>query len=269
LFYVALTIILMTLWFREGDAGIMHNARSMVQAATAPVSAAGELITRPVRGLFTWAGDLGVSRSQLEQLRDQNEKMRTRVAQLEEARLENVRLRKLVKLTQASDLDTIGAHVIGRPTNAWEGVITIDRGSADGVTVGMPVIGNLGLLGQTVQVSRNTARVRLITDQRSGVASMIQRTRVEGVVSGSLDGRLSLEYVSTETTVRVGDVVISSGQGGVFPKGLLIGEVTKVARSASMLQQDIRVEPASDPSKLEEVLVLVGAPPAVNLQGGE
>lgn len=267
--FVALSVVLITLWFRESDTGMLHRVRAGVQTVTAPVSAAGEVVTRPVRGLFAWAGDLGVSRSQLERLRDQNERLRARVAELEEARIENVRLRKLVKLSEARDLQSIAARVIGRPTNSWEGVITIDRGTSDGVRAGMPVVGPRGLLGQTVSVTQGSAKVRLITDQRSRVAAMVQRTRAEGIVRGAVDGRLSLDFVSTETTVRAGDVIITSGMGGVYPKGLVIGEVTEVDRRVNELYQSIGLEPTSNLAGIEEVLVLVGEPPAVIPEGGE
>jgi len=266
---VALSIVLITVWYRESDTGPLHRVRAGVQATSAPVSAAGEFVTRPVRGLFAWAGDLGVSRSQLEQLREQNRTLRVRVAELEEARLENARLRALVDIPQARELKAVGAHVIGRPTNSWEGVITIDRGSTDGIRAGMPVVGPQGLLGQTVAVSPGSARVRLITDQRSGVAAMVQRTRAEGVVRGSIDGDMSLDFVSVDRIVKKGDVVITSGMGGVYPKGLTIGEVIDVRRPANALYQEIDVEPAGSPARLEEVLVLVGEPPAVVPEGGE
>lgn len=267
--WVAVSIVLITVWFREGDSGPLHRIRQGAQAATAPVSAVGEFVTRPVRGLIFWAGDLGVSRSQLEALRKQNQSLRSRVAELEEARLENARLNGLVQLTPPGDLESVGAHVIGRPTSAWEGVITIDRGRADGVEPGMPVLGPLGLLGQTVQVSAASAKVRLITDARSGVAAMVQATRVEGIVRGSISGELTLDFVSTEATVSAGDVIITSGMGGVFPKGIVIGEVIQARRTPSALQQDITITPASDPSRLEEVLVLVGRAPTPEVGGGE
>jgi len=267
--FVVISVLLMTVWFREGDTGPLHRVRSGVQTVAAPVSAAGEWVSRPFRGFFAWAGDLGVSRSQLEQLRTQNEKLRSRVAQLEEARLENVRLKTLLQFQQTKDLEVMGAHVIGRPTNSWEGVITIDRGSSDGIAVGMPVVTGRGLLGQTVSVSPNSARVRLITDQRSGVASMVQRSRAEGITKGTLAGGLTLDFVSVETTVRAGDVVTTSGIGGVYPKGLVIGEVTRADRRPNALFQEIEVEPAATASRLEDVLVLIGAPPAVIPEGGE
>ncbi len=267
--FVALAIVLITIWYRESDSGPLHRVQSGAQVVVAPIQAGGELVTRPVRGLFGWASDLGVSRSQLEELRSQNQSLRVRVAELEEASLENERLRALVDLPKARELQSVAAHVIGRPTNSWDGVILIDRGSEQGIRVGMPVIGPQGLLGQTVSVTPGTARVRLITDQRSGVAALVQRTRAEGVVMGSIDGRMTLDFVPLEAQVKKGDVVITSGIGGVYPKGLPIGEVSEVQREANALYQEIRVQPASNPSGLEEVLVIVGEPAVVVPQGGE
>jgi rod shape-determining protein MreC len=267
--FIALSIVLMTVWFREGDTGPLHKVRVGVQTVTAPVGAAGEWVSRPFSGFFSWVGDLGVSRSQLEQLRLQNERLRSRVAVLEEARLENVRLRGLIRIQQAKDLETLGAHVIGRPTNSWDGIITIDRGSSDGVKRGMPVVGARGLLGQTISVAKGSSKVRLITDQRSGVASMVQRNRAEGVAKGTLSGGLTLDFVSVESTVKAGDVVITSGMGGIYPKGLVVGEVKTVDRRSNSLYQVIDVDPAASAFGLEDVLVLTGAPPAVVPEGGE
>jgi rod shape-determining protein MreC len=267
--FLALAVILITLWYREPETGVLHRTRALVHTATAPISAAGLWVTAPVRGFFGWAGDLGVSRSQLEALRSQNERLRARVSVLEEARIENARLRRLLKITQTGKIDAVTARVIGRPSNQWDGVITIDVGTADGVKPSMPVVGPRGLLGQTVSVSNGSSRVRLITDQRSGVAALVQRTRAEGIVKGSIDARLTMQFVSTETTIRPGDVIVTSGIGGVYPKGLVIGEASAVEREPNALFQTVDVDPASTLVGLEEVLVLVGAPPAVVPGGGE
>ncbi len=266
---VVLALSITTVWFREGATGPIHRVRLGMLAVSSPIQAAGEVVTRPVRGFIAWSSDLGVSRSQLEALRAQNIELRRRVSTLEEARLENIRLKRLAGFTQASNTKTVGARVIGRPTNQWEGVITIDRGTEDGVAAGMPVVGAQGLLGQTVGVTKRAARVRLITDPQSGVASMVQSTRAEGVVRGSIEGKLSMDFVSAETTVRAGDIVISSGMGGVYPKGLIVGEVTRVRSSPSALYQDIEVTPSGGPSGLEEVLVLVSIPATADVGGGE
>jgi rod shape-determining protein MreC len=273
--FIVLALLLTTVWFREGASGPIHRVRLTVQAASSPVGAVGEFVTRPVRGVFSWASDLGVSRSQFEALRSQNSELRTRVASLEEARLENIRLQALIGLVQASKLQGLGARVIGRPTE-WERVITIDRGTADGVKAGMPVVGaakdassTAGLLGQTTDVTAHSAKVRLISDQSSGVASMLQTNRVEGVARGSIDGAVTLEFISHETTVKAGDVVITSGMGGVYPKGLLVGEVVKVSNPPASLYQDIGITPAADLNGLEEVVVLVGAGTSIQTGGGE
>ena len=219
---IVLALVITTVYFREGQQGPVHRLRGAVHAVSAPASALGELVTRPVRTVLTWASELGVTQSQLDTLRTQNDELRKRVSDLEEARLENVRLKGIVSFAQTSKTTTLGAHVIGRPTNSWEGVITIDRGTADGVSADMPVVGTGGLLGETVDVTASSARVRLITDPNSGVATLLQSTRAQGIVKGSLEGQLTMDFVSTDTTVLAGDVVITSGIGGVFPKGLLV-----------------------------------------------
>jgi len=267
--FVVLAIVITTVWFREGDRGPVHRLRGAVHAVAAPASAVGEFVTRPARNLFAWGSDLGVSRSQLETLRVQNDELRQRVSDLEEARLENERLKGLVDFVQASKTQAVGARVIGRPTNSWEGVITIDRGTDDGVEAGMPVVGPAGLLGQTVDVTSHSARVRLITDPESGVASKLQSTRTEGIVRGSIEVKLTLEFVSTEATVRAGDVVITSGIGGVYPKGLIIGEVTEVRKTPADLYQNIELAPTGRLAGLEEVLVLVGTVPKPDVGAGE
>lgn len=266
---VAVSLVLMTVWFREGQGGPVHRVRLGIQTVTAPIGAAGEFVTRPLRGFFSWASDLGVSRSELEALRSQNEQLRALNSQLEEAKMEDDRLRALVGLAQAAKVKSLGAQVIGRPVDSWEGVITVDRGSADGVAPFMPVMGPAGLLGETVDVTSHAARVRLITDQSSGVAAMLQQSRATGIVRGSLEGNLTLDFISKETTVRPGDVVVTSGLGGVYPKGLIIGNVTAVHRTPSDLYPRIDVSPSARLGGIEEVLVLIGAPPPTSLGGVE
>ena len=279
---VVLALLVTTVWYREGDNGPIHHVRDGVQSVTAPVGAVGEFLTRPVRGAFRWVADLGVSRSQFAALQQDNAKLRNTVSSLEEQNLANARLQSLVSFAAATKLQALGAHVIGRPTQ-WDRVITLDRGTADGIHEGMPVVGSLGavpehateasaaggLIGQTMDVTAHSARVRLITDQNSGVAAMVQSNRTEGIVHGSIDGGLSLDFISHETTVKPGDVVITSGMGGIFPKGLLVGEVTKVANTPSSLYQDVSLSPSANLVSAEEVLVLVNANPTVQTGSGE
>ncbi|HET6499111.1 MAG TPA: rod shape-determining protein MreC [Coriobacteriia bacterium] len=262
LFLAALVIcslLLLTAYYREGVDGPIRAVRSGVQTVLAPVGQAGYVLTSPMRGVIAWARDLGVSRADLEALRQQNEEMRRRLAGLEEARLENERLRELAGFVAERELDAVGAEVIGRPASLWEGVITIDRGTEEGVSVGMPVLAAEGLIGQVVSAGPYSSSVRLITDRRSGVAALLQATRAEGIVRGSLEGDLWLDYVSRETTVSPGDAVVTSGMGGVYPSGLLIGEVADVQLDSADLFPRIRVRPSAQLAGLEEVAVLTGA----------
>lgn len=255
---VILSLVLVTMHFRESETGILHSARRVTLSATAPFARAGETMASPFAAVGDWVSSLGISRSDISELQSQNEELRARLAELEEARQENERLRALVQFAEERKLTKLGARVIGRPTSAWEGVIVIDRGSADGIVVGMPVLAPQGLVGQIEEVAQNSARVRLITDQESGVASMVQRNRAVGVVRGSIDRTLSMDFVSKEEVPEVGDLIITSGLGGIYPKGLVVGDVIAVDARRADLYPRITLSSRVPVDKLEEVLVLLG-----------
>jgi len=257
---VVLSLVLLTVHFRESDSGPLHSLRRGVAVVAAPVSRVGEGIAVPFRAVGDWFAGLGVSRSEADALRQQNDELRARLAELEEARQENERLRALVDFAEERKFTQLGARVIGRPSSTWEGVIAIDRGTADGVRAGMPVLAAQGLVGQIMETAAHSSRVRLITDQQSGVAGMLQSSRVVGIVQGSIDRTLSLNFVSKDSTPTVGDVVITSGLGGVYPKGLVIGDVTAVDSRRADLYPRITLVSRVPVDALEEVLVLVAAP---------
>ncbi|PKQ36985.1 MAG: rod shape-determining protein MreC [Actinobacteria bacterium HGW-Actinobacteria-1] len=255
---VVVSLVIVTMYFRESDTGVLHGARKVTLAVTAPIAQAGDTIVSPFTALGDWFAGLGVSRSDIDALRAQNDELRARLAELEEARQENDRLRALVQFAEERKLTKLGARVIGRPTSAWEGVIEIDRGSADGVVRGMPVLAPQGLVGQIEEVSANSSRVRLITDQESGVAAMVQSTRAVGVVRGSIDRTLSMDFVDKANVPKVGDVVITSGLGGIYPKGLVVGDIVDVDARRADLYPRIIVVSRVPVDQLEEVLVLLG-----------
>ena len=266
---IVVALVVTTVYARESRNGPLHLTRAGLQTVVRPVEIAGTWLTTPVRATSTWLSNLGVSRSEVAELRTQNAELRRRNAELEEARRENERLRGLVQLVETQELQSLGAHVIGRPENSWEGVITIDRGSTDGVKAGMPVMSADGLLGQTVAVTPHSAKVRLITDQRSGVAAMLQQSRAEGVVRGSISRELTMDFVSKDATVTPGEVVLTSGIGGVFPKGLIVGEVSEFSSPANALYPVIKVRPTAKLEGIEEVLVLTGPTPVPEIGSAE
>lgn len=256
---VALSLVMLTMYFREGDTGLLHSARRVTLEVTSPIARLGTIITSPVRAVGDHFEGIGASRERVLALERQNEELRARLAELEEARQENERLRALVDFAEERKFAKLGAEVIRRPVSIWEGVIVIDRGSDDGVEPGMPVIAAQGLVGQVADVSSNSASVRLISDQQSGVSVIVQSTRTPGVVRGSVDGSLSLDFVDRAHLPVAGDVVITSGLGGVYPGGIVVGDVISVDDRHGELYPRIKVASRVPIGSIEEVFVLVGA----------
>ena len=256
---IVLSVVSLTLYFRESDSGVLHDARRVVLAISAPVETAGTWVTTPFRAVGNFFDGLGASKKQLAALEAQNEELKARLAELEEAELENQRLQALVQFADENDLASLGARVIGQPTSTWEGVFTINRGSVDGVEPGMPVVAAQGLVGQVVSVTPYASTVRLITDQQSGVAAMVQSSRTPGIVRGSVSQALTMEYLDRASLPVIGDVVITSGIGGVYPKGIVIGDIIQVDDQRGELYPDIVVKSRVPINEIEEVLVLVGS----------
>jgi rod shape-determining protein MreC len=175
----------------------------------------------------------------------------------QEGYLEAQRLRKLLDLRDDYNYHFISARVIGREQAALSKTILISKGAAHGLKTGMPVIAPPGLIGRLVDVSWHFSKVLLFIDENSNVGAIVQRTRTQGIISGAGPRGLILKYISKTQDVKEGDVIVSSGMGGVFPKSLLIGQVSHVDRQDASLFLKINVAPFVDFSKLEEILILV------------
>ncbi|MBW2557604.1 MAG: rod shape-determining protein MreC [Deltaproteobacteria bacterium] len=174
-----------------------------------------------------------------------------------EMSLEYVRLRKLMDIKGDSGLPTVAARVVGRDRLSVFRTVLIDKGSADGIDPGFPVITAEGVAGKIMEVSWNTSRVLLFVDYNSNIDALIQRTRCQGILRGLGRSGCELKYVQRSEDVKEGDVVISSGLAGVFPKGLVLGKVTAIDKEEAGLFQSIRVHPAVGIARLEEVLVIL------------
>lgn len=262
------SLIITTVWYREGTGGPLHALRTGLTAASQPFAVVGTWVATPFRGVGNWLSGVGVDQNAYRALQAQNLELKQRLAALEEAKLQNERINELVDFAKAQDLPTIGAHVIGRPTDSRQASILIDRGSTSGVRAGDAVIAAGGLVGQVVEVTPWNARVRLIDDPDSGVAALVQRTRANGIVKGDLSGGLELDFVDKKTPPVVGDVVLTSGLGGIYPKGIVIGEVTGVSSVSSDLYPVVSVASRVDIPRIEEVLVLQAETTAAAIPGG-
>lgn len=256
---IVVSLATMTLYAREGADGVLHRIQAAFSGAVAPARTVGAAADAAVDGAADAAANAGADESTLTALREQNDQLRQAVAQGEEYRLEAQRLQELLGLKDAYNLEGIAARVIGRSTDAWNQTVTIDAGSDAGVETGMTVMGPTGVAGQVVAVSPGSATVRLLSDPASGAAALVQSSRAEGIVRGSLDGLLYLENIGADVTVSVGDVVLTSGLGGSYVRGLLIGTVARVDGAAGDATRRIVVAPGESIRALEEVMVVFKA----------
>jgi rod shape-determining protein MreC len=167
------------------------------------------------------------------------------------------RLSKLMAYEDDWKKKAVVASVIGRGATQWSKVVVINKGTQSGLSDHLAVVTDAGVIGQIIHAGLNTSTVLLIVDGRSAVDALFQGSRISGVVVGSGEDQCHLKFVPNTADVKVGDYVLSSGLGGIFPKGLIIGKVSQVSRKKQGLFQDITLIPSSDLSRLEEVLVLL------------
>lgn len=195
--------------------------------------------------------------------------LKERVSQLEaenqrlnEIEKENLRLRELLGFVEAhSEFEPVGARVIGKNPGNWFNVFVINKGKKHGLEKDMAVVAEEGLVGRIIEAGANWSKVLSIIDSRSSVSGIIERTRDNGVVRGNNvigneDGLCRMFYLPLETDLIPGDKVLTSGLGGVFPKGILIGEIKEISRQKNELQKYAVIKPSVDFYRLEEVLVV-------------
>ncbi len=167
------------------------------------------------------------------------------------------RLRKLLQFKQIIKNTVVAAQVIGLDPSGWFKSIIVDKGTAAGVKTDMPVVNASGVVGRVISVSPDFAKILLVVDQNSAVDCLLQRSRDRGVLKGLSTDVCNLEYLVKTADAEVGDQLITSGLGGVFPKGLPLGKILQISENPGMLFKEIAVRPAVDFSKLEEVMIIL------------
>lgn len=209
-----------------------------------------------------WSGYVALRQVQSENaaLKQEVQTLQVRLQQehAEAQRTDN--LRQLLELRERANLDTVAAEVIAGPADPDFRTVTIDKGSSDGLATDMAVISPAGVVGRLILPSRRASKVQLLIDSNAAAGALIERTRVQGVVMGLGDGMLKMQYVPGTADVKTGDLVVTSGIDGIYPKGFVIGTIDHADRGSGAYHV-ITVRPAADFSRLEEVLI-VKTPPA-------
>jgi rod shape-determining protein MreC len=214
--------------------------------------------------VIRWVKGLGEHYIFLTRVQQENQRLQRALSALQE---ENNRLKELLlagkRLEKLQAFQTqysasMVARVFARDPSSWFKTILVDKGEQDEVTKDMAVITAEGVVGRVIEVSPSVAKVLILTDPNSALDVLIQRSRCQGIMEGKMENVCILKYVQKSDDVQVGDKVVTSGLGGIFPKGLLTGTVTAVDRKRPGIFQYIEVTPAVDFSRLEEVLLLEG-----------
>jgi rod shape-determining protein MreC len=240
---------------------VSDQAKSSVREGLAPlqeaVSGTGHRLREGVESL-RGIGDL-VSENRT--MAGELVRLRNEARRLETLEQENIRLRQQLRFVESGARDLIPCEVIARDISGWWQTIRLQKGSADGVERNMAVVTTEGLVGRTVAVSPRTADVLLLSDPGCRVSAQIARMGVFGVLTGrgtSWKGQVScvMDFINKNTPVRPGDEVVTSGLGGVFPKGLLVGYVDRVERDESDLYQRAYIIPKADLASLNYVFVV-------------
>ncbi len=224
-----------------------------------------------VRGV--WDGYIALRGVRAENQQLQDELMAVRVRLLEQQALawRGAQLEKLLELKGRGKLHTLAANVIARASDPLFRTITIDRGSQDGLRTDMAVISPDGIVGRVIETPLYAAKIQLLVDREAGAGAVVARSGAGGVVAGhDSEGELPLrmDFVSNLADVKVGDLVVSSGLEGIFPRGLPIGKAARVERGTG-LYKSIWLEPAVEPAALGVVLVVLEPPPGEPAPGAK
>ncbi|MEN8143184.1 MAG: rod shape-determining protein MreC, partial [Thermodesulfobacteriota bacterium] len=216
-----------------------------------------------VTGVVGYFGGLWDNYIDLLAVRDENLRLKEEIGKYQaintkyvEAFATNVRLSKLLDLKETIAPPTLTARIIGRDPSQWFKTFSIDRSSSDGVAKGMPVVTIEGVIGHVLDGGSHHAKVLQANDPNSAIEVLIQNSRAQGIVKGTGTG-YRLHYVLKNNAVKPGDQLVTSGLGGVFPKGIPVGTVSSVVSNRRGMFLDIEVTPAVDFSKLENVLILM------------
>jgi rod shape-determining protein MreC len=258
LFFLSLAVLTIVL----DQSHRLQPVKNLVAQLTLPAQEALTSVSARFDDLRRVYVDMRACEAKNEELQQLVDQLIIENVRLREAEIENVTLREQLNFKQANpSVELLSAQVIGRDPSNLAGYLIIDRGTAEGVAVGMPVLTNRGLVGRVTEAELHSSKVLLITDPSSAVNALIQESRATGVVQGLVGQGLTIRYIQQTEEIKPGDLVLTSGLGGNFPTRLIIGQVTSVTKKDVELFQEATVRPSVDFGRLEMVMVLTSFEP--------
>lgn len=237
--------------------GLLELAAPVQRVLTAPIDGAREL----------WRGYVA-----LLDVREENVALKARLAevqeeslQLREALIASGALEQVAEMRAQLEMPMTSAEVVGQDVSPWFRTVVLDRGRDHGLRAGMPIVTENGVVGLVTATTPHASRAMLILDRQSAVDGLVQRSRARGIVRGTGGGDLVFEFTGPAEEVQAGDLVITSGYGGVYPKGVRIGEVVSVDATAPDLVRRATLAPAASFDRLERVFALLWRSPTLEM----
>ena len=251
---IILQVVLLAVQIKRDSQGRL--LRVWTVGAVSPFQRAGAKGIGNIRDTWSHYFALQNTTRDNEQLRRQNDELKMQVNQLQSKAAEADRLSALLNFRQAQrNVPMLAARVIGTSADTASQTVYLDRGERDGIRRNMGVITPDGVVGKVIESYRDTAQVQLLTDKYSGVGAMLAESRIQSPVGGTGEPLLSMKYIPTDDTVSVGEHVVTSGMDRIFPRDLPVGIVTEIKTGRPF--QQVRVRPAANLQRLEEVIVLL------------
>ncbi len=248
-FFIIISLIFITYQSNREPFKSLNFFNNMFNKLHEIKDSAKDSIASPFRRMLLREEDNKKLRSEISQLRTEQQRYH-------EAFLENKRLKKLLSLKKKEPRYVTTAAIIAKSTDQWSSIVTIDKGSSDGVKKDMTAITHRGLVGKISNVTDSYSHLLLLTDINFSSAARLQKSRVEGILSGTGFKKCTLKYIPYEEHVENGDTVITSGLDTLFPKGIPIGYVSKVDKKGTGLFQEVEVIPFEDTAKTEEIVII-------------
>src|ERR671924_41419 len=261
---IVAALVLLSTQFSESDEGPLHSMQRAVASVLGPMEEGASRALKPARDLVNWFDETFQARGENEDLSAEVQQLRTDLAHAQSAEAENEQLRKLLDLDRQGTLagyTPVTARVIGRSPTVWYSTVTIDKGSGSGVHLNDPVVTGDGLVGRVTDVTRGTAKVTLVTDERSAVSARVLPSEPQ---SGAPSGLL-LDYIDRNEPIHRGQIVVTAGWSNgtissAFPPGIPIGKVSEATVGQQETYQRVDVTPFADIRGLDFVQVATGGP---------
>lgn len=252
---VAACLLLLTLQSR----GYGSTARDFFAVVTTPIQTGLAKASRATLGLWSTYLDWKNVRAENRRLREEVQELRVHALRVSETEDENRRLRRLLTLQENLPLTTLSGEIIAREWGGWIRSLTVNRGRGDNVPRLTAVISPSGLIGRVVDVRPGASIVQVLTDPASTVGAHVLRTRTPGIVEGDPRGTLRFKFMARDgASIQSGDVLVTAGQGGLFPRGIPIGTVRAIDNRGAALFHYAELTPAVDFARVDEVLLVTG-----------